>query len=213
LISVDWETSLVCDESNNWCYGSDVTQDSFVDIDDLAAITSRWLGSDPSASVPSDGLITPVSGTLTNENQSLGLTFDGSGLSGTGPVIDQTHSTAWNSIAQAVNTAPTFTFDLGDLCNLDGVYIWNGNMDYNGDLTARGIQNFDIYVSSDEDPATATWTLVGNYTIAKALYGPNPAELVEFNATGVRQVKFDVQTNYGDAACTTLSEIRFMESE
>jgi hypothetical protein len=177
---------------------------------DVRVVTPEELVEQIYMNKPMD-VITPVGATLTDEWQSVGLAIDGSGLSGTGQVINQTHSTDWTAIAMAhPTTAPTFTFDLGSLCDLARAYIWNGNMDYSEDQTDRGIQNFDIYVSPDSDPLTATWTLLGNYTIPKASLSDVSAEVVSFSATDVRLVKFDVQSNYGDPDCTTLSEVRFM---
>ena len=56
-------------------------------------------------------------------------------------------------------------FDLGATYKLSTAYIWNQNQ--NG-YTGRGVDLFDIYVSSDTDANTASWTLVGGYDLAIA---------------------------------------------
>jgi len=106
-------------------------------------------------------------------------------------------------------------FDLGRAYDLTGTYVWNQNQKHPtaGNLyLSRGTKDFDIYVSSDTDPLTATWTSMGSKTLNVAGGTPaEPAQWAPFAASGARLVKFDIQTAHSGAASewVGLSEVRF----
>ena len=106
-------------------------------------------------------------------------------------------------------------FDLGRTHDLTGAYVWNQNQVHPAApllYQSRGTKDFDVYVSSDTDPLTATWTPIGSKTLAVAGGTPaEPAQWVPFAASGARLVKFDIQTAHSGAASewVGLSEVRF----
>ncbi|MCP3981471.1 MAG: discoidin domain-containing protein [bacterium] len=182
------------------------------------------------------GVVTPDSVVTTsyyssntaNENM-----IDGSGLSGAGPVETQVHDahaggsgfTMWHAgpndggLGGPTGTPPpvagqAVVFDLGGPVWLDGVYIWNFNQ---AGWTGRGVNDFEILVSGDSDPLTATFTSVGSFSLAQACgCATEGAQLVSFAAAvSARLVKFDIATTHSGQVnnYVGLSEVRFLPSD
>ena len=101
---------------------------------------------------------------------------------------------------------PTIDFDLGGSFNLDAIHIWNGNQT---NLTSRGVQQFDILVSTDgvdftEVLSDAILTQSPNNTYISAQH---------FSLTGnnnITHARLRIDSNYGDAY-TGLSEVMFTQ--
>ena len=153
-------------------------------------------------------------------------TINGSGLDGIGNIEDQTHDnhvygqTMWltgdvigalgspsGAPVDPATQAVAYSF-LADI-ELSGLYIWNYNQP--GCLT-RGVNDFELLVSPDADPVTASWTSAGSYSLAIAggVMG-EPSQYLSLGTTlsGIRSVMIDVTTNHGDAGWTGISEVRF----
>jgi hypothetical protein len=153
--------------------------------------------------------------------------IDGSGLSGAGPVESQTHddqsqaTSMWHAGQQdaglggptgapPVVFAQAVIFDLGYWEDLGGAYIWNHNQ---ADLTARGVDQFEVLVSSETDPLTATFTSVGTFNLDEAMGGATePPQFVPFSATAVRLVRFYIYSAHSGLTndWVGLSEVRFL---
>ena len=102
-------------------------------------------------------------------------------------------------------------FDLGTGYNLLETYVWNQNQ-AGIFAAARGTEDFDIYVSADTDPLTASWTFLSSQTLVAASGASGePAQVKPLAASDVRLVKFDIQTATSGAAneYVGLSEVRF----
>jgi hypothetical protein len=142
--------------------------------------------------------------------------IDGSGLSEVptdANVATVTHAagtplyTMWGAhtpIPQAI------TFDLGAEYQLDAAWLWNYNQsDTQG---ARSMGDFDIYVGGSGDSFASTLAKAGQ-SIADYPTGSSPGlpEKVEFAASGVQYVRFEITGHSLVAPADTigLSEVRF----
>lgn len=80
--------------------------------------------------------------------------INGEGLPGSTPALTGTHGTSfdqhWWTWATGIPDGAQITIDLGANYKINVFQIWNYN---EGGVTVRGIQNGEIYVSPDEDPA------------------------------------------------------------
>lgn len=163
--------------------------------------------------------------------------IDGSGLSGGGPVETQVHdndpqaATMWHAgdvdggLGGPVGLPPLVStqavvFDLGESQTLLGAYIWNHNQNLDalsgaqggGPLTQRGVNAFDVLVSNDSNPLTASFGYVGSYNLAEAGGGAEPAQFIPFQAGDVRLVRFNISTAWSNNPFeyVGLSEVRFL---
>ncbi len=155
--------------------------------------------------------------------------INGSGLSGIGPVETQTHDnnfqalTMWHvgpddgGLGGPTGSPPVvddqaLIFDLGGTFSLLGTYIWNHNQSA---LTSRGVDEFEILVSGDSNPLTATFGSVGTFNLLEAGGGAELAQLINFNASGVRLVKFNINSTQSGLVndYVGLSEVRFVIPE
>jgi len=156
-------------------------------------------------------------------------TIDGSGLTGTFP--NQTHNTEfvdmWMTREGDVESA-WIQFDLGAEYKLASAHIWNFNQytdvkDLGAfDLTNRGIQQVDIFVSLD----SKSWSSFGDDVIfPRAPNTPAPSSnyagfYLDFGGTLARYVKFEIDKNYGSDPGSNpgsgnyvgLSEVQFTSS-
>lgn len=109
---------------------------------------------------------------------------------------------------QVADTTPTLTFDLGvNSYDLDAIYIWNANQSF---LTDRGVQQFDIWVSTD-DGANYTEALANQVLAQSAGGGFAPVSAQSFSLAGqngVTHVQIRVDSNYGGNV-VGLSEVMF----
>ena len=140
-----------------------------------------------------------------------GYVVDGSGLDAGGPGTHTSYTagTMWmNSDATATSQAGVdaqwFIFDLGGLYDLESTHIWNYNEvcawapDYPNDnyypfwTQRRGVYEMEVLVSADK----ITWTSLGlKYLTAASGLDTDLGETVALNASGVRYVKFDINSN------------------
>jgi hypothetical protein len=180
---------------------------------------------------PPTGVFTPVSVVSTSEwpggatDGRVANLIDGSGLSGLGDIEEQAHggdsnaATMWHAGASDGGLGgPTgspplvadqaVVFDLGSTHTLDRAIVWN-HAQLN--LTDRGVDVFEMLVSTDADPLTASYTSLGDFQLREsALFGAAPQTLL-FPDVAARLVKFDIASAHSGAASeyVGLSEVRF----
>ena len=159
-------------------------------------------------------LITPDSVVASSfsgaSNQAIN-TINSSGLNAPGDET-ATHDTGnyWqggqhNDTGTGDGVGTSITFDLGDVYNLTGTWIWNYN---NGDSSLRGFTLFEIYVGGSTDP-TASTLIKGDALISQNSIGvPNTAEYEAFAASNVQYVRF-VSLGTGANQRVGLGEVRF----
>ena len=155
--------------------------------------------------------------------------IDGSGLSGVGPLLSQTHdndpagATMWHGgpndagLGGPTGNPPTVAdqavvFDLGTPAELSAAYIWNFSQ--SGAGASRSTDELEISVSTDTDPLTASFASVGTFNLAPtAADGTDLAQTVNFGGTyaGVRLVRFDINSAHSGALqeYVGLAEVRF----
>jgi len=123
---------------------------------------------------------------------------------------------------------PTIVIDLGAPTSLGNMYIWQyGALDAAGTgwstETERGTATFNVSVSSDSDPNTASYTQLNvtplsltelaTLNAANAFTNGAPADVFDLAALGdtssVRLVKIDVVSDHGGDAYTGLAEVAF----
>lgn len=132
--------------------------------------------------------------------------------------LENTHTPfeedSWLSCQTAPNPNPIrpaghwIMYDLGFEYVLDSVHIWNLNTWGNSDA---GVQKAVIDYSIDG----VNWTSLDTFTIAQASasYKYQGVSGPSFNHTPARYVVVTALSNWGNQACTGLSEIRFGVSE
>jgi len=138
--------------------------------------------------------------------------INGSGLSGTGPVIFQTHdndvdyATMWLSGpndgglgffgATYSANSQNIVFDLGEPYDLNGTYIWNfnqGGIQDGNQGTIQGVLGLAIDVSADVDPLTASFSEVSIASLREATGGSTErTQFFPLEADGVRLVRFRI---------------------
>lgn len=147
---------------------------------------------------------------------SAGLTVDNSGLvDGEGNPVsfdvtalhlpDDSGENQWHT--DTGDPTPTITFDLGDAFDLEDVHIWNMNQT---NLTDRGVQEFDLLVSTDGVDFTPA---LSSQTLSESPGGTNVAAQT-FDLTGnngVTHVRLEVISNHG-SDYTGLAEVMFTVS-
>ena len=162
--------------------------------------------------------------------------IDGSGLDVNGPGTHTSYATSnmWlNSDASYDDVSNQWIiFDLGSVCDLESTKIWNYNEacswadPTNGYMPfwaqRRGVYEMEVLVSGDK----ATWTSMGLKYLTAAPGSEDVAfgEIIALNTTGVRYVKFDINSNQtqsgvwtppdsvGEDGYVGLSEVQFVEA-
>ena len=142
--------------------------------------------------------------------------IDGSGLTGTG--LAATHTNGLGQTSMWLSTEGLVTnewaeFDFGWEIDLVSAAVWQYNQTQQQDLSLglillnRGVKRMTIYTAGN----SKSYTEYGSVQLAKALgTAAEPAQLVRLNATGVRYVKFAINSNWGDSNMVGLSEVRFL---
>jgi hypothetical protein len=165
-------------------------------------------------------VVTPVAGWASSTwspANSVDQLFNNSGLSGTVPILTDTHDfqgsgyTMWTADGQTV-TNTWLIFDLGAQYDLSGAAIWQCN---HGTRPYRGWRTFGIY--SSPDLVTPLTNYLGLYTLNVATSSNNvPVQLLFFPAgpatNAVRRLMFAC-TNIWETNATEyseLSEVRFL---
>jgi hypothetical protein len=93
------------------------------------------------------------------------------------------------------------TFDLGSICALTSINIWQYNS-YLG--TEYGVKDFDILKSIDG----VDFEFVRSATLAKSPGGSIPPQIFDID-TEARYIKLKILSNHGDEGFTGLSEVQF----
>lgn len=165
-----------------------------------ATASSQW-GSGITATALIDN-----SGLRSAANPSQSVSYDPTAVH----TYDQSAAGQWhnNPAADPNGTHPQITFDLHGTYNLSQIHIWNGNQwSFSLNLTARGVAQFDVLVSSNGTDFTEvlsnqplTRSPVNTYVQAQSfsLAGNN----------GITHVRLRVDSNHGDTY-TGLSEVMF----
>jgi len=125
------------------------------------------------ANISLGGLISGVTiGSASSEDTSWANEVAVNTINGSGfDAVTGVHDTDVNNMWQATGSdaTPVLVWDLGGQYTLESMKVWNFNR-WTGEWFIRhyGARNVDIYVSSDSDLASATWTpiLNTNLTIA-----------------------------------------------
>jgi len=196
----------------------------------LIAITALAASSADAALI---SVVGATNSTSENGNTAADKSIDGSGLSG--GMHDVQFQQHWVSNNNAGNAPDQWIqWDLGALYTLDSIHVWNLNQNAGGagDQTAAGINQLDIYFSSNAtDPGDPEGAGAANWTLFKAdatfTQGTAVNTYTGFDfetqvgmtlpTTGVRWVRFEVDTRFGTPPVNRdwvgLSEIQFDGSE
>jgi hypothetical protein len=203
------------------------------DLDRLECTLSTVVSWEDVAPPATDGVVQPVSVKATsyyNATTDPNNLINGSGLSGTGPLEDQTHALSSNAngmwhagpVAGALGgptgDPPTVSgqaleFDLGVNMNLEGAYIWNSSQ---APTTDRGVEDYEILVSSAD---TGSFVSAGTFRLAQNSNDPRQigtlSQFVAFEAVDVRRVRFEIQSAHSgeSAEYVGLSEVAFLAND
>ncbi|MCH7227033.1 hypothetical protein [Haloferula sp. A504] len=157
-----------------------------------------------------DGVITPIEAVAANFidlGRRAEKLIDGSGLSGAGDILTQTHSEPGNTtndyfLGSATDNEIVFT--LPATATVGEAHIWQYDRAGN---TSRGIHTFDISFSTD---GGVTYPTTLALTLEEGTGAPTPVQTRGFTQqSGVTHIRFDNIVNYGDASWIGLSEVRF----
>jgi hypothetical protein len=139
-------------------------------------------------------------------------------IQGNGQCLEDTHTPfendGWKSCQTSVNPNPAhpaghwILYDLGYEYALDSTYIWNFNA---WGEKAVGIQGAIFDYSLDG----TNWTNLGTFFIEQASgsYKYQGVAGPDFGGATARYVLVTAASNWGDADCTGLAEIKFFVSE
>jgi hypothetical protein len=142
--------------------------------------------------------------------------LDGSGLSGDGLCASQTNGTGlgnmWLSGLGTV-TNEWLTFDFGREIDLTAAAVWQYNQTAfaDGSLALgglkRGVRWMTLHVAGNDQ----NFSEFGKVELAQGSgLAEQPAQFVGLAAAGVRYVKFEVNSNWGDPQRIGLGEVRFI---
>jgi len=143
-----------------------------------------------------------------------GLTLNLDGVDGTHTVLED--GKMWLGGPPAGDDNPEVYFDLGQIHYIEYMMFWN----YNGPAAAGiGVQEADIYYSTDSDPGTATWTLLTDDQVFSPGLGDDVTPFGQMVpiAVSARLIKLDIdkglidQTFPGGTGWTGISEVRFYD--
>src|ERR1035441_9247558 len=161
-------------------------------------------------------VITPVtvSASTTNSSSTTPVNLiNTAGLLGSGAILTQTvsnNTSAFNMYMSLPSTVSTnwVKFDLGDQYELSGAAIWQFNQ---SSALWRGAQSFGIYTATNaSNPVT---NYVGAFSLNEAGGTVSePAQLLSFSASQVRQVLITFSNTFSPATLTNvgLSKVRFL---
>ncbi len=148
-----------------------------------------------------------------NAGRSAQKLIDGSGWGETWPGsgtyvhvndVYQGGSNMWNGAWDA-----WLWFDLGQMHNVSGMYIWNYNE--KGDWNSRSVKRFELSASPDD----TSFTLVGSFTLQKAPgMEDDRGEVVKFDRpVKGRYFKLQIKSNYRGGEMSGLAELRFANAD
>ena len=168
-------------------------------------------------------------------------TVDGSGIKGDQCLAGET-GMAWTTCGKLapVDYDPFITYDLGFLCNVDSIHVWNynssfvdatglwaenaapGTVDADTNVSIIGAKDVNIYTSVDGVKFKRTGTV--ELSIAPGTNGYE-GQSFQIHCKGIRFIKFDIKSNHDGAvfdgtgakggdidgrSLTGLSEVLFM---
>ena len=173
----------------------------------LAALAGLALFTAPAnAAVIQPTTATVVLGGSTNTN--ITSTINGSGLSGVGDILTQTHDFGGGQWISGNGTSPNVevVFDLGGTFTVDSVHLWNFNW-ANG-VTGWGTQRLDLSFSTDG--GSTYGNTVQNLAFTRNVHpNPIPAQTQTFAAvSGVTHIKVS-DLVYFAGPYVGFAEIRF----
>ncbi len=166
-----------------------------------------------SAPPPIDGVFTlapqvATASTFYSDGTGYGPQFmvDGSGMTGNNRSATHTHLNAtklfWHSDGTTVSNQ-WVEFDLGNIYTITNALIWQLAQ---SNLTARGVQDFDIDVAGTNHVFTSYST---GKTLNRATVDPDQfCQIIPLYTQDVRYIRFDINSNFGDTY-VGLSEVRF----
>ena len=187
------------------------------------ALTALTLALIPAAAQAA--VITPTGVTATTaglSDRGIDKVIDGSGLSGVGPILDQTHVNAGlsgdddyylsNELAEGTNPAAgeIIEFELAAATTVSAIHVWQydrNNTPWNG----RGISTFDLAFSTDGGTSFATVLTGFSLTEEPADGDAEPVQSLAFaSQSGVTDIRIQ-NIEIFDAAENRigLSEVRF----
>lgn len=151
--------------------------------------------------------VASVSSTIAGFNRLPEYTVNNSG------VFSRSHSVIPDGnmwLAGNGDLTPTITYDLGSSQPISHMLLWNYNEFLTGrdDLLNRGVQQADFLISDDGLTFTP---LALDVAIARAPGDDTTeyAQTIDFGGAQARFVQIAVDSNYGDAGFTGLSEVQF----
>ncbi|MFC4994512.1 discoidin domain-containing protein [Rubritalea tangerina] len=140
-----------------------------------------------------------------------------SGLTGTGATAthdnNSNSATMWHAADANPGTGPatvddqSLTFSLGGAYNISDMYVWNHNQ---AGLTARGVNQFDLFVSSD---GTNFTQIITDGSLAQAGGGVELAQTINFGSTqlNITHVRLEIDSAHSGSTndYVGLSEVAF----
>ena len=171
-------------------------------------------------------VVQPVSGTESGNynGRDISNAIDGSGLSASLAVVTDapvpatwpTHNNNWADEwwEGGDNGTPWMGFDLGDVYEISGLYLWNDAAD--GAVGGQGIKSFTVKVSSDATEP-ADWSLISSIGSFSAAAGEATTvtgeEFTLGSAADARWVRIDIASVHGNqigSYSPIIGEIRFI---
>lgn len=155
-------------------------------------------------------------------------TVNGSGFDPIAGTHDNNVNNMWQAISSndPIDWQPWITWDLGSVKKIDSMIVWNFNRDDSGAWYDKcwAVKYADVYISSDSDPLTASWTKLKNQQLFKLATGDNgygTPDIVDMEDVDARLVKlvctqtYMYLTGWGGKYDTGngagLSEVQFVE--
>ncbi len=138
------------------------------------------------------------------------VTLDATHADGT---YDAAADGMWTSYANQPIDEQYVIFDLGRLVNLDQVAVWQFGEAFDAfDFTDQGAKEIRILATDVVNPEMDDFTELQTITLDQHELGqPLEAQLFDLiGADGVRYVKFDFVSNWGNPSYVGLSEVRFV---
>lgn len=153
--------------------------------------------------------IQPVAAFASNGAGTQDLLIDGQGFEDPGlGTPDSTHVRDSGQMWSAVGSIREFVvFDLGKTVSLTKVYVWNYNAQ---DATDVGMQEVEVQISADTDPATANFNTIAIISLKE---GGEKAQAFDVVGTNVRLVKLKGRSNWGQGYTVGLAEVRFASGD
>ena len=125
--------------------------------------------------------------------------------------VSQWQTNWWQggSMANIDATREYLVYEFDEVKSLGNMYLWNGNQN---DKNTVSVKDFNIMISSDADPRTATWSQLGGGQVLNAATAGQPIAAQAFAMNvDARLVMVDIQSSWGANGWCGLSEAAFSE--